>query len=196
LNSQRVVLVFGLAGSGKSTLAKRLATEFHLRKIHPSGVIRDILEGKALNPEASSANDGFWESEEGARILEARLTETRPIDIEVNNILLQEVDKGNVVIDTWSLPWLTEKGIRFHLRAPLSVRAERAAKRAGIAFDQSRLLIDKKDNDTRQLFRRLYGFDIKNDHHVFHDTIDTTDLSAESVFQQAREYLNLQWSLE
>jgi cytidylate kinase len=193
--NERVVIVFGLAGSGKSTLAKRLSSEFGLRKVHPSGVMRDLLEGKVVDPEASRANDGFWETEEGARILEDRLSDDEPVDVAANDILLGEVEKGDVVIDSWSLPWLTNKGVRFYLSAPLEVRAERAAERGGTSPGKTAQLIDKKDNDTRQLFLRLYGFDIKTDHQVFDQTIDTSDLSADDVFHRVCGYLKRLWGL-
>lgn len=184
-----VILVFGLAGSGKSSLARRLAEEFGLRKVHPSGIMRDLLEGREAVPDSSKPNEGYWETEAGAAVLRARLEEDEPVDVRVDKILLREVEKGNVVIDTWSLPWLTEKGTRIHLTAPLEVRAGRAAARAGIEKDEARLLIDKKDKDTRALFLRLYGFDILTEHDVFDCAIDTGHLTQEQVFARARDFL-------
>jgi cytidylate kinase len=189
VNSPRVVLVFGLAGSGKSTLVERLSLEFGLRKVHPSGILRDLLEGKEADPTGSRPNDGFWETVEGSNILESRLDEEEPIDVAVNDILLKEVERGEVVIDSWSLPWLTDKGIRIHLQAPLRVRAQRAAERGGMSLQKSEQQIDKKDQDTRALFLRLHGFDIMTDHDVFH----TTDLNAEQVFLRARDELARRW---
>lgn len=186
---ENTIIIFGLAGAGKSTLARRLGAEFGLRVVHPSGVMRDLLEGREVQADRSRANDGFWETEEGAAILHGRLNEEVPVDVAANNILLQEVERGEVVIDSWSLPWLTDKGTHIHLHAPLKVRAARAAARAGIEHRRALQLIRKKDEDTRQLFSRLYGFDIKNDERDFALTLDTTELTADEVFAVTRDFL-------
>jgi len=191
----RVLIVFGLAGSGKSTLVARLALEFGLRKVHPSGVMRDLLAGRQVRPEASLANDGYWESAEGAQILDARLDHQEPVDLEADRILLSEVAKGEVAIDSWSLPWLTDKGLRIHLTAPLEVRSRRAAARGHLDLQTARERIAKKDEDTRQLFLRLYGFDIARPApDLFDLTLDTATLSSEEVFFQARAFVADRWS--
>lgn len=184
-STDRVIIVFGLAASGKSTLASRLAQHLGLRKVHPSGIMRQLLAGRAVVPEESVANDGFWESPEGVQILQSRLREAKPVDIEANEILLREVARGEVVVDSWSLPWLTDKGVRIHIKAPLEVRARRAAERAGIAVEEAALLIGQKDEGTRELFCRLYGFDIFTDFEGrFQVTIETEGLSGEEVFEE------------
>jgi cytidylate kinase len=117
-----------------------------------------------------------------------------PVDLEADKILLEEVDKGEVVIDSWSLPWLTGKGLRIHLLADLTVRAKRAAERGGIPYQNALERISAKDEQTRQLFLRLYGFDIKKDHHVFGYTLDTHELSQAEVLARACHELRRQWS--
>ena len=189
--TERVIIVFGLAASGKSTLASRLARHLGLRVVHPSGVMRQLLAGQAVVPEESVANDGYWESPEGSQILDSRLEQSKPVDVEANNILLQEVAKGDVVIDSWSLPWLTDRGVRFHLKSPLAVRARRAAERAGITPEEAALLIAKKDEDTRALFSRLYGFDIFADLDGRFDlTMETEGFSEDEVFRRALGFLS------
>jgi cytidylate kinase len=181
----RVIIVFGLAGSGKSTLAEGLGRELGLRVLHPSSIVRDLLEGKEPDLQDTKANDGFWESETGAKMLSVRLQLKQPVDVRANEILLAEVAKGELVVDSWSLPWMTEHGVKIRLTAPLDVRAARAAERAGIEISAARSAIAKKDSDTRALFLRLYGFDIFRDVDVFDFEIDTGTLSIEQVLHQA-----------
>lgn len=177
------IIIFGLAGSGKSTLAKSLAREFGLRVVHPSGIMRDLLEGKTLNLQETRHNDGYWETQEGAQILQERLAEDEPVDVRANEILLQELAKGRVVIDSWSLPWLASEGTKIHLQACLEVRAQRVAKRSGISTAEAARLTERKDEDTRQLFKRLYDFDIKSDLDVFDVELDTDALTEQQVFE-------------
>ena len=189
----RVVVVFGLAGSGKSTLANGIGQQFGLRVIHPSGIMRDLLEKKTVDLQRTRQNDGYWETEEGARILADRLDQEVPVDLKADKILLEEVEKGEVVIDSWSLPWLTSKGLRIHLLADLTVRARRAAERGGIPYQKALERISAKDEQTRQLFLRLYGFDIKQDHHVFEYTLDTDELNEVEVLERACAHLRSEW---
>jgi dephospho-CoA kinase len=60
----RVVVVFGLAGSGKSTLANGIGQQFGLRVIHPSGIMRDLLEKKTVDLKRTRQNDGYWETDQ------------------------------------------------------------------------------------------------------------------------------------
>lgn len=186
-NGNEVVLIFGQAGSGKSTLAKALSLHLSLRLVHPSGIIRDLLAGREPNVESTIANDGYWETDEGARRLRNRLREKNPIDVQVHEILLREVERGTVVIDTWSLPWLTAAGFRIKLEASLPVRAQRAAQRAGIPYSTALARVVQKDNDTRDLFLRLYGFDIVKDAARFDLVINTEHVDADEVLRLSLE---------
>lgn len=182
-----VILVFGLAGAGKSTLAKGLSKQLGLRLIHPSGIIRDLLACREPDIGSTVANDGYWESDKGFKQLRDRLREETPVDVRVHEILLREVERGNVVIDTWSLPWLSEAGFRIKLEAPLSVRAVRAAGRAGISYGEALSRIAQKDQDTRELFLRLHGFDIMRDLAHFDLVLDTDETGAEEILRRSVE---------
>lgn len=182
----RVVIIFGLAGCGKSTLANGLGKALGLRVIHPSGIMRDLLEKGEVDLRTTRQNDGYWETDEGSRVLRERLNDSEPVDLAADRILLKEVEKGDVVIDSWSLPWLSRQGIKIRLEASRDIRAQRAAKRGGVPFEQTRVRIAEKDEDTRQLFLRLYGFDIAQDlEGIFHHVINTELLSANQVLDQA-----------
>jgi len=180
--SGRVIILFGFSGSGKSTLANMIGRKTGLRVIHPSGIIRDIYEGRQVDIEKTRHNTGFWESDEGVRVFRERLEQDEPVDVRVNRILVQEVDRGELVVDSWSLPWLTEKGTKIYLAASLETRAERVAKRGGLTFERALEVVSLKDEETTKLFRRLYGFDIQKDHHVFHHVVNTEMLNEAEVF--------------
>lgn len=182
----RVIIVFGLAACGKSTLARALGQRLGLRVVHPSGLLRDLMEGGAAAPGRPRANDGYWETSEGARRLSERLHHEVPVDVAATQVLLQEIDRGEVVIDSWSLPWLSPVGFKIHLKAELSTRAERAARRANQSLEEARQRIATKDEQTRQLFLRLYDFDIFQDFGGrFHLTIDTDARNSSEVEELA-----------
>jgi len=180
-----VIIIFGFSGSGKSTLANALGAKYNLRVLHPSGILRDLYEQKKVDLSRTRYNTGFWESEEGVILFKSRLHQAEPLDVISDRILLQEVEKGNIIIDSWSLPWLTEKGIKLYLETDLEIRARRVAARSVLTYDQSLALVSMKDEETRKLFQRLYGFDILRDHQVFDYILNTNTLTREEVFERA-----------
>ena len=163
------------------TLAKMLAKKLHLRVIHPSGILRDLIKNKRPNIAASKSGRGFWESPAGIMMFNERLKEKVPIDFSCDKILLREFNKGNVIIDSWSLPWLTNHGIKIYLKTSLKKRIERVAKRSKIKNKDARNVIVMKDTKTRNLYLKHKGFDIKKDQQVFHLVINTDKLTKDRV---------------
>jgi len=175
------IIIFGFSGSGKSTLANRLGEKYGLRVVHPSGILRDLYENKKVDLAHTRYNQGFWESPEGIHLFQSRLKEEEPLDVISDKILLREIQKGKVVIDSWSLPWLTTLGYRIYLQADLDVRAKRVSLRSEISYQTAREIVMMKDRETTRLFQRLYGFNIEKDHNVFNLVVDTNKLSQEEV---------------
>ncbi len=189
-NRNNTIIIFGFSGSGKSTIANLISKKYGLRIIHPSGIMRDLYEKKQIDIQHTRYNKGFWESKKGIKILKNRLNEKKPVDVIADKIILKEIKKGNVVIDSWNLPWLTNIGTKIYLRAKLDMRAKRVAKRSKISFTKARAIITKKDNDTYKLFKRVYEIDIKHDRNVFDYEINTNNLTKKEVFKSLCEYLD------
>lgn len=175
------IIIFGFSGSGKSTLADMLGKELGLRVIHPSSILRNLIEHKALNIAKSKAGKGFWESDRGIATFKQRLKEPEPIDLLCDKILLREFKKGKVVIDSWSLPWLTKQGFKVCLQASLKTRTERVAERSKVSLVRAKTTIIMKDRETRKLYLQHKGFDIKQDTGVFDLILDTEKLTKKEV---------------
>ncbi|MGV8087210.1 MAG: AAA family ATPase [Candidatus Woesearchaeota archaeon] len=189
-NTPNRIILFGFSGSGKSTIANLISEKYNLRVIHPSGIIRDLYEKKEININHTRYNEGFWESSEGIKLFKSRLYEKEPLDIIADKILVEEITKGNVVIDSWNLPWLTTIGKRIYLKADLEIRSQRVAKRSNITYNNAINIVSMKDTETTKLFKRLYGFDIAQDHNVFDYVINTNKMTKMEVFDKICNYLN------
>jgi CMP/dCMP kinase len=185
------IILFGFSGSGKSTIANLISEKYRLRVVHPSGILRNLYAGKRVDIDHTQYNTGFWESEDGMTLFKKRLNEIEPLDVVSDRILVHEIKKGNVVIDSWSLPWLTDIGEKIYLKADLDVRAKRVSIRNNMPYETAKEIISIKDEETTKLFKRLYGFDIKNDHEIFHKIIDTNSLGKYQVFENVCNYLDL-----
>lgn len=175
------IIVFGLSGAGKSTLADLLGQRLNLRVVHPSSLLRQLLQGQPVDLQRSAAGQGFWESVEGERLFRDRLAHERPADLACDQLLLREIARGQLVMDSWTMPWLSTVGTKVHLTAPLAVRARRVATRGGIPLERATAMVELKDEQTRQLNLRHYGFDILHDHGVFDLTLDVTRRTPEQA---------------
>jgi cytidylate kinase len=173
-----ILCVCGMAGSGKSTVAKKLAEKYRL-KYHSGG---DALKALALEEPYKAAGQGWWESKEGMRCLEKRRKNLK-FDKTVDKKLLELARQGNVILDSWTMPWLLEKGFKIWLEASPERRAERIAKRDGIGFKEALEALRKKERQTKAIYKKLYGFNLGEDFAPFQLILDTDYLKAEEVFQ-------------
>lgn len=173
-----VISVCGMAGSGKSTLAKTLAKKYRL-KFFSGG---DALKALALNEGFRSLDYGWWESEEGLRFLKTRSGDQR-YDKKVDEELLKTADEGNVVLDSWTMPWLLKRGFKIWLEASVEKRAERIAQRDKMTVMEALQALKAKEKQTRMIYRHLYGFELGEDFEPFHLILDTDNLSSNEVFQ-------------
>ena len=173
-----VISVCGMAGSGKSTLAKKLAKKYRL-KFFSGG---DALKALALKEGFRPLDYGWWESDEGMRFLKTRRSDQR-YDKRVDEELLEIADKGNVVLDSWTMPWLLKKGFKIWLEASVEKRAERIAQRDEMPLVEALQALKDKESQTKMIYRRLYGFKLGEDLEPFHLVLGTDNLSANEVFQ-------------
>ena len=172
-----VISVCGMAGSGKSTVARKLAEKYHL-KFFSGG---DALKALALKEGFRPLDCGWWESEEGLHFLKMRRSD-HGYDKRVDDELLEIADRGNVVLDSWTMPWLLKKGFKVWLEASVEKRAERIAQRDKMSLVEALQALGDKESQTKMIYRRLYGFRLGEDFEPFHFVLDTDNLNADEVF--------------
>jgi cytidylate kinase len=173
-----VICVCGMAGTGKSTLARKLAEKYGL-KYYSGG---DALKTLALEEGYKSFKRGWWESDQGMCFLENRCKDSK-FDEVVDKKLLEIAQQGNVVLDSWTMPWLLKKGFKIWLEASTEKRAERIAKRDGISVEEALKALKNKEEQTKAIYRKLYGFSLGDDFSPFNLILDTDHLKAEEVFR-------------
>ena len=184
-----IIIIFGFSGSGKSTIANMLGKKLDLRVVHPSSILKDLILNKEPDIEHSKEGKGFWESKRGIKMFNERLKNDKPIDLDCDQILLKEATKGNLVIDSWSLPWLTKKGIKIYLQATEKTRIARVSKRSRISLGDAQKTLRMKDSKTRELYLKHRGFDIKKDSTVFDLVINTNKLTRKEIVERILTFL-------
>jgi cytidylate kinase len=177
--SRRIVIcICGMAGTGKSTLAKKLAQKYSL-KYYSGG---DALRGLAAEKGYDSSRNGWWESAEGLRFLELRKSNPS-FDKVADEKLLEYAAQGNVLLDSWTMPWLLKGGFKIWLAASVEKQAERIAQRDKMAVEEALQALKEKEARTKAIYRQLYGFALGDDFAPFNLVLDTDNLGAEEVFQ-------------
>ena len=173
-----IICISGLPGCGKSTVAKKLAQKYRLKYVSGGDALKELAVEAGFKP----SGEEWWETEEGRRFLNRRL-EDPDFDRRVDEKLIEAAKQGNVILDSWTMPWLFNEGFKIWLDASLEVRASRAAKRDKISLDKAKELIMEREEKTREIYRRLYGFKLGEDFSPFHIILDTDKLDADEVFQ-------------
>ncbi|MEM0313924.1 MAG: cytidylate kinase family protein, partial [Candidatus Bathyarchaeia archaeon] len=100
---------------------------------------------------------GWWETPEGLAFMENR-ERNHEFDLKVDHKLLEAAEKGNVILDSWTMPWLLKHGFKIWLEASLEKRAERVARRDGISLQQAMEALKSKESKTKSIYEKLYGF--------------------------------------
>ncbi|MEM3014216.1 MAG: cytidylate kinase family protein [Candidatus Bathyarchaeia archaeon] len=176
-----IICISGMAGSGKSTVAKRLAKHYGL-KYYSGG---DALKAVAAEMGFKTTGEGWWETAEGAKFLKQRL-DNLEIDKKVDEKLLEWADKGNVILDSWAMPWLLKKGFKIWLDAPEETRAKRLAERDSLSLEEALKVLRDKEAKTKEIYSRLYGFNLGEDLEPFQLILDVNLLNKDEVFEALR----------
>ncbi len=173
-----VICISSMAGCGKSTLAKKVAKKYGLK--YSSG--GDTLKALAFELGYKPGGRGWWETEEGKKFFQHRIKNPE-FDRKVDKRLLELAEQGNVVLDSWTMPWLLKGGFKIWLEASPEVRVKRIARRDGISFKKALEALKEKDTTTKIIYRNLYGFELGEDFAPFHLILDVNELNAGEVFR-------------
>jgi len=172
-----VICLAGLTACGKSTAARRLAEKYRLKYISGGTALKEL----ALKMGYNAKDGGWWETQEGMRFLEQRLRDPK-FDKQIDAQLHDWAERGDVVLDSWTMPWLTKKGFKIWLEVSPAERAKRLAHRDNISLKEAAQVIKEKDGKTRRIYKRLYGFKLGEDYSPFDLVLDSEFLSSDEVF--------------
>ncbi|MHC3129613.1 MAG: cytidylate kinase family protein [Candidatus Bathyarchaeota archaeon] len=172
-----VICISGMTGSGKSTVAKKLADKYGLGYFSGGNALRTLAQEEGYKSDMR----GWWETAEGLRFLQQRIGDPA-FDRRIDEKLLELSEQGNVVLDSWTMPWLLKEGFKIWLEASPQVRAKRVVNRDGISIEEAIKALKEKDERTRQIYNSLYGFDLGHDRSPFNLVLATDELDPDEVF--------------
>ena len=99
-----------MAGTGKSTLSKKLAEKYGLKYYSGGDALKDLAKAEGYDLSVQ----GWWESPEGLKFLNERVNDPK-FDKVVDDKLLEYAKQGNVLLDSWTMPWLLKGGFKIWL---------------------------------------------------------------------------------
>jgi len=173
-----VICISGMAGTGKSTLSKKLAEKYNLQCYSGGDALKELAKAEGYDV----SRQGWWESSEGLNFLNERVKDPK-FDKEVDAKLLQYAQQGNVLLDSWTMPWLLKEGFKIWLMASIEKRAARVAERDKITVNEAFKVLEEKEARTKTIYKKLYGFVLGEDFAPFDLVLDTDNLNAEEVFE-------------
>ena len=166
-----------MTASGKSTVAKRIAEKYGLQ-LYSGG---DALKALAIEAGYKPLNRGWWETKEGLNFLQQRKRNS-DFDKKVDAKLLEYARHGNVVLDSWTMPWLFDGGFKIWVDASKKIRVKRLAKRDGLSLKEALKVLEEKEDTTKTIYKKLYRFSLGEDFSPFDIILDTDKLDADEVF--------------
>ena len=175
------IIISGPPAIGKTTIAKGLAKEFGL--IHLSG--GDILKQLAEEIGFDTQGDDWWDTQEGMNFLSKRQKNSE-FDKNVDNKLKKLFSEGNVVITSYTLPWLVEDGVKIWLAGSKENSAQRMITRDNLSKNDTLEIVQKRYNENKIIYKALYGFEFGEDLSVFDKIIETGNLNAKQVLELAK----------
>lgn len=180
-----LILISGSPGAGKSTLTERLAKEFGLKRIFASGIMKQIKENERLDLEKAEKGTGFWESEEGQKLVKER-QKNFYYDLELDKRLLEIAEKERrAIFDSRMMAWLYKgkDAFRIWVDASEDVRAQRIAKRDNKNAAEIKDAMHKRLLADAKIYKKLYNVDIMKDRSPFDLVLKTDNLSEDDVFE-------------
>ena len=122
------IIISGPPAIGKTTIAKGLAKEFEL--LHLSG--GDILKELAKEEGFDTKGDDWWDTQDGINFLSQRKKNSE-FDKNVDDKLKKLFSKGNVVVTSYTLPWLVKGGVKIWLDGSKENSAKRMTTRDNLS---------------------------------------------------------------
>ena len=175
------IVVSGPPAIGKTTVAKGLAKEFNLNYLSGGDILKELASEEGF----SSSGDDWWDTKDGMKFLNQR-KKNPEFDKKVDTKLIELFEKGNVVITSYTLPWLIDNGIKLWLDGNVKNSAKRMQNRDNMDESSALEVVNKRFNENKLIYKNLYNFEFGDDLSVFDKIIQTDEKNADEVLEIAK----------
>jgi cytidylate kinase len=171
------IVISGWPAVGKTTIAENLAKDFNLKLWNGGDILKMMAYERGYS---SSLNHDWWDTEEAAKFMRERNNNPN-FDREVDNRLIELVKEGNVVITSYTLPWISDATINFWLQGSVDNRSKRMSMRDKIDINIAKKIVQRRDVENKLIYQKLYQFKFGEKLDVFDFAMNTDILSLESL---------------
>ncbi len=171
------IVISGWPAVGKTTIAQNLAKDFNLKLWNGGDILKMMAYERGYS---SSLNHDWWDTEEAANFMKER-NDNPNFDREVDNRLIELVKEGNVVITSYTLPWISDATINFWLQGSVDNRSKRMSMRDKIDINTAKKIVQRRDVENKLIYQKLYQFEFGEKLDVFDFVMNTDILSLESL---------------
>ena len=178
------IIISGMPAVGKTTVSKLVAGS--LGKPMVGG--GDVLKEMAVEEGYSPGGEDWWDTGEGMKFLRER-KRSSDFDREVDERLILKVKKGDVVVTSYPLPWLTDSGVRVWLAGDARRRAARMSKRDHLSVARCRSVLTVRDEENYKLYKKIYGIEFGRDLKPFDLVVDTGSVKETKVAEIVLKYV-------
>ena len=175
------VIISGPPAIGKTTIAKGIGKEFGLRHLSGGDILKELAQDEGFD----TGGDDWWDTSEGMNFLSHR-QENAEFDKKVDNKLKKLFLEGNVVITSYTLPWIVEGGVKIWLAGSMENSARRMTVRDNLSKNDTIKIVQKRYDENKIIYKTLYGFEFGEDLSVFDRVIETDNLDAGHVLEIAK----------
>jgi CMP/dCMP kinase len=178
------IVISGWPAVGKTTIAIELAKEFGLKSYSGGDILKMLAENKGY----STFGEDWWDTKEAKRFMQVRKSDPS-FDKLVDKKLIDLIRSENVVITSYTLPWLVDGVIKFWLKGSQENRANRMANRDNISLTEAKNVLRIRDEENKNIYKNLYSFNFGEDLNVFDFCLNTDLLSLPSLIEVSKSII-------
>jgi cytidylate kinase len=164
-------------------MATELGKEFNLKLYSGGDILKMLAEAKGY----TTSGDDWWDTKEAKSFMQQRKVDPS-FDNQVDKKLIEIIKSENAVITSYTLPWLVDEDgiIKFWLKSSQKNRAHRMANRDNISYSEAKKIIEIRDEENKDIYKDLYGFNFGEDLKVFDFCLNTDILSLPSLIEVSK----------
>ena len=174
----------GLPAVGKTSVSRKVADALDAPLVGGGDVLKEMAIEEGYTP----GGQDWGDKGDGMKFLEER-KRSPDFDREVDARLLQKAKKGDVVITSYPVPWLTKDGLKIWLSGSVKSRAGRMSKRDGIPVSKCREILAVRDETNYKLYKKIYGIEFGKDLGPFDLVVETDNIEEARVAEIVIRYV-------
>ncbi len=179
----KAIIISGMPAVGKTSVSKQVAAALGIPMMGGGDVLKEMAVEEGYTP----GGEDWWDRGEGMKFLQQR-KKSPGFDKEVDARLIEKAKKGDVVITSYPVPWLTGNGVKIWLSGSAKSRAARMSRRDSIPLAKCREILSVRDSENYKLYKKIYGIEFGRDLKPFDLVVETDSIDEARVAEIVIRY--------